>query len=282
MGDPIGGYRPTAEYGGGLSLATVVAVSGAAASPNMGFHTSTSVAALLTAFNLRLARWCPNPERNQWKNAAPQWSAGPLFAELFGEANGKNAWLNLSDGGQFDNLGLYELVRRRATLILVTDVGADGKYQFDDLAMVVRKLAVDFGVILEIDESALDLIRPPSSRPGVDSCASSCFSEKHWAFGRIRYPDAAPGYLIYVKSSLGAEAPVDIRQYRDVHPAFPHEPTADQWFDEDQFEAYRHLGQDIAEKLLAELPSGKEDDAASLRAATLCKSVETMLAPVLG
>lgn len=279
LGEPIGAYRPTSEYGGGLSLATVVAVSGAAASPNMGFHTSTSVAALLTAFNLRLARWCPNPARDQWRNESPKWSSAPLFAELFGEANGKNAWLNLSDGGQFDNLGLYELVRRRAALILVTDVGADGKYQFDDLAMVVRKLSVDFGVDLEIDEAALNLIRPACARPGAGPGASSCFSEKHWAFGRIRYPDADPGYLIYVKSSLSAEAPVDIRQYRDAHTAFPHESTADQWFDEDQFEAYRHLGQSIAEKLLDELASDNEE-ATNLRVEALCKSVESMLSAV--
>ena len=34
----------------------------------------------------------------------------------------------------------------------------------------------------------------------------------------------------------------DIRQYADIHETFPHETTADQFFDEDQFEAYRHLG----------------------------------------
>lgn len=252
LGAPIGGYRPTAEYGGGLSLATAVAVSGAAVSPNMGFHTSTSVAALLTAFNLRLARWCPNPmKENTWRKESPALAAWPLFAELFGGADGRNAWLNLSDGGHFDNLGLYELVRRRAALIIATDVAADGDYDFDDLAMVVRKLSVDFGVELQIDEAALDDIRPPAPAPGADPDTPPRFSKKHWAFGRICYPDGSdPGYLIYVKSSLTQDAPVDIRQYRDAHPDFPHESTADQWFDEDQFEAYRHLGQDIAEHLL--------------------------------
>ena len=250
MGVPIGGYRPTAEYAGGLSLATVVAVSGAAVSPNMGFHTSTSVAALLTAFNLRLARWCPNPTKEQWRKDSPTLSAAPLFAELFGNANGLNPWLNLSDGGQFDNLGLYELVRRRAAFILVTDVSADGSYEFDDLAMVVRKLSVDFGVDAEFPEGALGAIRPTVTLPGGDPDKPVHVSQSHWALGCIHYPDAAPGYLIYVKSSLTEKIPVDIRQYRDAHPTFPHETTADQWFDEDQFEAYRHLGQDIAEALM--------------------------------
>lgn len=277
LGKAIGGYRPTEIYGGGLSLATAVAVSGAAASPNMGFHTSASVAALLTAFNLRLARWCPNPEKEQWRQRSPKWSAGPLFAELFGEANGRNAWLNLSDGGHFDNLGLYELVRRRAGLILVTDVGADGDYQFDDLAMVVRKLSVDFGVELKIHESALEDIRPPCPAPDADPSNPPRFSKSHWAFGRIDYPDgSAPGYLIYVKSSLTADDPVDIRQYRDAHPAFPHESTADQWFDEDQFEAYRHLGQHIAKKLCDLLlkNEARDEEAPNTAAIPLYRAVE--------
>lgn len=265
MGTQVSGYRPSTQYAGGLSLATAVATSGAAASPNMGFHTSMSVAALLTAFNMRLARWCPNPARieseSQWQRESPKWSAGPLFAELFGEANGRNAWVNLSDGGHFDNLGIYELARRRAALIVVTDVGAAGSYQFDDLAMLVRKLSVDFGVELQIDEAALDQIRPPCTKPGVDPDKSSCFSAKHWAFGRICYPDGSePGYLVYVKSSLTENAAVDIRQYRDAHPAFPHESTADQWFDEDQFEAYRHLGQCIAEQLFHCLLEDQAED----------------------
>lgn len=250
-GREFGGYRRTTEYGGGLSLATTVATSGAAASPNMGFHTSASVAALLTIFNLRLARWCPNPNKDQWRRRAPKSSAAPLFSDLLGSTNGENTWINLSDGGHFENLGIYELIRRRAALILVTDVGADGKYQFDDLAMAVRKIWVDFGVRVEIAETDLDEIRPKATKAAKDAPR---FSNKHWAIGRICYPDGKPGYLIYVKSTIAADAPVDIRQYYDAHPAFPHEATADQWFDEDQFEAYRHLGQIIAEKLLDKLP----------------------------
>jgi len=253
LGAPIGGYRPTVRYAEGLSVATAVAACGAAASPNMGFHTSTSVAALLTVFNLRLARWCPNPTGDQWTEREPIfWSAGPLFAELSGETDGESRWLNVSDGGHFENLGLYELVRRRAALIVVTDASADGDYQFDDLAMAVRKISVDFGVRIEIDAEALDAIRPKGD--------STAFSDKSWALGRIVYPDSRQhGYLIYVKNSLGREAPIDIRQYRDAHPAFPHESTADQWFDEDQFEAYRHLGQSIAEDLCRKWLAGDAD-----------------------
>lgn len=253
----LAGYRPTAKYAGGnLSLATAVAASGAAVSPNMGFHTSTAVAALLTAFNLRLGRWCPNPRQKHWqRREPPYWSAGPLLSELFGATDADGRWLNITDGGHFENLGLYELIRRRVALIVVTDVAADPDCQFDDLAMAVRKVAVDFGVRIDIDPAGLDAIRPRGSD-------DARYSEAQWACGRIHYPDRKqpdeqPGYLIYVKSSMPKDAPIDIRQYRDANRAFPQQSTADQWFDENQFEAYRHLGQFVAESLFKQVWGGE-------------------------
>lgn len=266
-GETIGGYRPSSRYGGSLQVATAVAACGAAASPNMGFHTSSSVAALLTAFNLRLARWCPNPERGQWSRREPRfWSVAPLVAELLGEADSKGAWLNISDGGHFENLGIYELIRRRAALIVVTDVGADGTYQFDDLAMAARKLSTDFGVMIEFAAGDLDAIRPTGE-------GTAKFSNRTWALGRISYPNGKEGFLVYVKSALPADAPIDIRQYRDAHPAFPHESTGDQWFDEDQFEAYRHLGQQIAEALCRQLLVGEGDLPAAARIEKICARI---------
>jgi hypothetical protein len=276
-GETLGTYRPTAEYGGSVSLATAMAISGGAASPNMGFHTSAPVAALLTVFNLRLARWCPNPTLAQWRRKEPRWwSAGPLFAELFGEARADSKWINLSDGGHFENLGIYELIRRRAAFIVVTDISADDRYQFDDLAMAKRKLYVDFGVELEINATALDSVRLCGEGSGPR------FSTGTWAFGRIHYPDGTPpGHLIYVKSALTSDAPIDIRQYRDAHPAFPHESTGDQWFDEDQFEAYRHLGQFVAEKLCLEWldNKGSKDSPACERILEIKSRLEKTLCP---
>jgi hypothetical protein len=276
-GETLGTYRPTAEYGGSVSLATAMAISGGAASPNMGFHTSAPVAALLTVFNLRLARWCPNPTRDQWRRKEPRWwSAGPLFAELFGEARADSKWINLSDGGHFENLGIYELIRRRTAFIVVTDISADDRYQFDDLAMAKRKLYIDFGVELEINATALDSVRLCGERSGPR------FSTGTWAIGRIHYPDGTPpGHLIYVKSALTADAPIDIRQYRDAHPAFPHESTGDQWFDEDQFEAYRHLGQFVAEKLCLEWldHKGSDDSPACERIPQIKSRLEKTLCP---
>ena len=40
---------------------------------------------------------------------------------------------------------------------------------------------------------------------------------------------------------------LNVRFYVAHHPDFPHETTADQWFDENQFECYRNLGFTIGE-----------------------------------
>ena len=50
------------------------------------------------------------------------------------------------------------------------------------------------------------------------------------------------GHLIYIKASLTGFEPADVLQYAKTHETFPHESTADQFFNESQFESYRHLG----------------------------------------
>jgi hypothetical protein len=246
QGHLLGCYRPTAEYAGGLSLATLVAVSGAAASPNMGYHSTPAVAALLTAFNLRLGRWCGNPSRGaMWRRPSPILAAVPILAELTGSATASANWINLTDGGHFENLGIYELVRRRCRLILASDAGCDPEHGFSDLANAIRRCWTDFGV--HIDMPDLDRVRRvPGSR----------YCQVRHAIGRIHYPDHSDdGLLIYLKASLNGKEPVDIREYADVHPRFPHEGTGDQFFEEDQFEGYRHLGFDVAAEVAATLES---------------------------
>ena len=49
-------------------------------------------------------------------------------------------------------------------------------------------------------------------------------------------------YLIYIKSSLTGDEPEPVLNYKTTCPDFPHETTADQFFDDAQFESYRMLG----------------------------------------
>ena len=64
----------------------------------------------------------------------------------------------------------------------------------------------------------------------------------HCAIGRVLYADGAQGLLLYFKSSVTGDEKDYILDYKRRNPTFPHETTADQFFTEEQFEAYRALG----------------------------------------
>ena len=99
-----------------LTLATAMAISGAAVSPNMGYNSSPLVGMLLSLFNLRLGWWLGNtgtPGAGSYRKEGPQPGFRPALQELAGRTTDDAAWIYLSDGGHFDNLGVYEMVQRR-------------------------------------------------------------------------------------------------------------------------------------------------------------------------
>ncbi|MEQ1730620.1 MAG: hypothetical protein ABL982_19805, partial [Vicinamibacterales bacterium] len=232
------GFVPTLQYGGRSAAPTLgqaISVSGAAASPNMGYHTSPVVAFLLTVFNVRLGWWFPNPSKVSSGFPSPRFSLRDQFAELFGGANDTSKFLMISDGGHFENLAAYELVRRRARLIIISDGECDPAYTFEGLGTLIRMCSVDFGATITIDVTSLR----QDSKSG--------WSGKPWAVGRIEYGAGIPdGTLIYLKASLTGHENTAVLQYKSSHPAFPHESTGDQFYGEDQFESYRQLGHEVA------------------------------------
>jgi hypothetical protein len=134
------GYRDSRHYGGpdGISVATSVAISGAAASPNMGYMmTSPVVRFIMTLFNVRLGFWLGNPGlagASSFILPSPIQSVRPIFAEALGKTNDKSPYVYLSDGGHFDNFGLYEMILRRSRFIIVSDASTDPDYCFESLA----------------------------------------------------------------------------------------------------------------------------------------------------
>src|SRR5205807_4059036 len=144
------GYRPSSAYAysdGGIHLGTAMAISGAAASPNSGSHTSSAMAFLLTVLNVRLGWWMGNPRHDvSWRRSGPRHGLMYLVRELFGMADDRQRHVYLSDGGHFENLGIYELVRRRCSVIIACDAEEDHAFAFDGLGGVIRKCFVDFGV----------------------------------------------------------------------------------------------------------------------------------------
>ncbi len=152
------GFISTDVYGGrdgAPTLGQAIAVSGAAASPNMGYHTSPVVAFLLTVFNVRLGWWFPNPDKKKTELSSPHFSLSYLFAELFGGANDKSSFLMISDGGHFENLAAYELVRRRCSVIVISDGECDQDLTFAGLGTLIRMCEVDFATKITIDVSAI-------------------------------------------------------------------------------------------------------------------------------
>ena len=202
------GYSPVVgpeRFAGDLDLGQVVSVSGAAASPNMGYSTSPLVAFLLTMFNVRLAWWFPNPGRRWWSRSKLPLSTWYLLKEMFGIADETNRFVNVSDGGHFENLGIYELVRRRCRVIVACDAECDSKLTFGSLGNVIRLCETDFRARIDIDVESI--------RRGRDSGVSG----GHCAVGRITYSNGSRGYLIYLKSSLTGDEEVSIEQYQASH-----------------------------------------------------------------
>lgn len=247
-GNAYVGYRPTEQYGGprgGITLGTAMAISGAAVSPNQGYNSSPLVGFLLMLFNVRLGWWLGNPGRRTFKREGPRLGITPALKELAGATTDKGRWIYLSDGGHFDNLGLYEMIRRRCRLIVAIDAGCDPKFRLEDLGNAVRKVYIDFGVRIDFTKLELQARQEP---PVVGA---------RFATATITYPKTSPGgpeprtgWLLYIKPTYYSTTEgVDVRGYAANHPSFPHESTTDQWFSESQLEAYRSLGAHIVEQV---------------------------------
>jgi hypothetical protein len=265
----------TRQTRGRLQLGRSVALSGAAVDPNMNQYQSLPLTVLLTIFNARLGAWVQNPSPSGWRaeenpGGAPRarrlptwtgetgWTAEErswgargatasylLFRELLGSTRGRGPYVHISDGGHFENLGVYELIRRRCRYVVAVDATENPNPSSDNLGILVRLCRVDFGIRLHLDTAPLAI-------PGADGR-----SRAHVVMGLIRYDDvdggAVPGIFVYIRASMTGDEPPDLQQYRDRHPEFPRQWTlTDQSFDEDQFESYRTLGDHIARMVFEE------------------------------
>lgn len=266
------------------TLGRWVAVSGAAASPGAGSYTSRGLALLIYFLGVRLGLWLRSPNERpalRWLShfgwrfmPKPLMLASEASATFFGV---DRPWWYLSDGGHFENTGVYALLKRELDFIILSDAGCDAHYEFGDLENLVRKARIDFGAEIEFytSEEAAGLF----SLSGADLTVVSPedLADNHSCRGvllaRIRYrerpgapradgsagPPLRPeGTLLVVKPNLHDELNVDVLAYAQKHTDFPHESTGDQSFDEAQWESYHRLGEDFGRALhdswLAQLP----------------------------
>jgi hypothetical protein len=250
-GIPVGAYVPSEHYAGregdrglegsGITLAGAMSISGAAVSPNMGYHSSAATAFLMTLFNLRLGAWLPNPlcwedRGSDDPTARKRHALMPFLRELGGSTADDTDEVYLSDGGHFENLGLYEMIRRRCSYIFVSDGGCDPAFDFTDLGNAIRKISIDLRTDIEFGPIKL------GARPPIQGRLA-------YAVADIKYPGGHVGKLIYLKPSILESLPMDVNAYAIANAEFPHESTADQWYSESQFESYRRLGQFLTENL---------------------------------
>lgn len=236
-GSPLLKYKRTDQVvkeNPDLDLATAMAVSGAAASTNMGWQTMREYRTLMAIFNVRLGYWMKWREEGGIlrSNAFVQ-----VMREVFGRLDERSTAINLSDGGHIENLAVYELIRRKMRFIVCVDGGMDGEMTCADLSRLQRLVAIDFGYRIEFDARNLK----PRNKV---SAAYGLMVKIDYTPGEREHKEL--GWMLYIKlAMMGTEANY-VLDYQRENPFFPHQTTADQFFDEAQFEAYRKLGETAA------------------------------------
>lgn len=179
-----------------------------------------------------------------------------LLTELLGRFDGPRArrW-NLSDGGHFENTGAYELLRRRLKFIVIVDNGSDPEYGFDDVANLIHRVRVDFGIQISEFSSNSARQEPVSLNHTVIAGSFLEFKSRkefHAVQLITKFPDNQSGKIIVLKPRNSQDAPYDVRRYEGVSGRFPNESTVDQFFDDIQWESHRELGYSQACALFAQ------------------------------
>ena len=246
-----------------MTLASAMAISGAAINPSAGcggegITRAPMLSVLMGLLNFRLGYWVSNPKcHKNWcrKLRNPNFLLPGLYEVLFRNMLHENcSFLQLSDGGHFENLALYELVRRKLKLIIVCDGGADAKFSFSELANAMEKVRTDFGAMIMIDNEDLQVLIPKAEKD-EDMVRSA---DRAYLIAPIIYADNSKGTLVYLTTTFFKGASADLYGYKKEHTAFPDESTGDQFFDEKQFEAYRELGFQAAWKMMQDDSPNKD------------------------
>jgi hypothetical protein len=264
VGSEATGYAPTdlvQDDEQSLDLATAMAISGAAASSNMGSSSIKALTPTLALLNVRLGYWLKNP-RYVDERVRPQRRSTPIYfwSEISGRLYENSDSVYLTDGGHIENLGVYELLRRRCKVIIAVDAEADAPMNFGSLMTLQRYARIDLGVRIDlpwtpIRERTRALMARNADKAGDPGAADErddiARDHVHVAIGTIDYGGDEQGYLVYVKSSLNGDENDYIRDYARRNDRFPHETTGDQFFSEEQFEVYRALGFHMAHGFLS-------------------------------
>jgi hypothetical protein len=260
IGGPLVGAQRTVDYEEAIgrhnaqarftTLPTAMAISGAAFSPSMGKMTRAPYRFFLALANLRLGVWVPNPrrlEKFKSRNVLHQVLPRPQYflREMFGRNHLDAPFLYVTDGGHYENLGLVELLRRKCKKIWCIDASGDHVDTFDTLGGALQTAQAELQVTIDI-EPLRDI------KPSTPAGSKTQYVKQPFCKGTIHYPDGETGELVLVKAGVPLDAPWSIRAYALQHPKFPCDPTLDQLFDAERFEAYRELGEFSVDRAMAQ------------------------------
>jgi hypothetical protein len=232
-----------------LTLDTAMAISGAAFNANMGSLTIRPLSPTLAFLNVRLGYWMRNPRFAEAASGLKiffERFRNPYFLyEALGRLNESKWDIYVSDGGHLENLGIYELLKRRCKVIIAVDADADENIRMSAFITLQRYARIDLGVRIElpwqrIQAASHEIDKVYQDKGGPDG-KLDCRGP-HCAVGRIHYRDGVEGVLVYVKASLTGDENDYVADYKRRFEEFPHETTLDQFFSEEQFEVYRALG----------------------------------------
>ena len=273
VGSDATGYVPTATYANDeLTLATAIAISGAAVDPNTAATRARSLSFLMALLNVRTGYWGPNPNPKHQgvvQRQTPSWIRAIGGEMLNLNVDETRPFIHLSDGGHSENLGIYELIRRRCKVIVGVDAGQDPDWEWSDLGRLVRQARVDFGVDIRPVQSPSNNSGGDSGNPLLDIKPKESnewsydVADRAWIVFAVEYPEerdgkkkdgeTKDGVLILLKTSMlkGVDDSA-VHAYKLKEKTFPDQTTLNQFFTEEQFEAYRELGFQTASRMMAD------------------------------
>jgi hypothetical protein len=165
-----------------------------------------------------------------------------LLREAIGTPGVDARFVYVTDGGHYDNLGLVELLDKKCGWIWCIDASGDHTNTFNTLGEAFA-LAWRKGITIDLDPS--QMLQP---KPDDES-----YVAEPYCVGTITYADGSTGTLAVIKAGVWAEAPWAIRAFEIANPKFPCDPTSNQLFTAEQFDAYVELGEASTCRALAKL-----------------------------
>jgi hypothetical protein len=125
-----------------------------------------------------------------WRVMQP--TLGMLWAEAAGHTSYRSTWINVTDGGHYDNLGLVEALRRGAENVVALDASGDSPHTWFTLGGAIALARADAEVKIDIDPSKMIRGNLRSIAPGLTRTQVV----QPWAYGTFaQLPgNAKPGH----------------------------------------------------------------------------------------